>query len=316
MPQPSHDNSSTKSKPAAKGSAQAAAKSARNAFAAPSTLNLETTGNKLPPEQEGRKRLANSYFIQRSRVIPDPDQPRQKFDEMAMLELVASIRERGVKQPLTVRWNPVAAKYMVIDGGRRYEAATRLKLDELPCWVQEGDNKDILIDQIVHNWQRVDLRPYETADALARLRDKHGLKQIDLVKVTGKPKSEISKLLALHDKVDPDVQQMARNSADNKLTRRHLYNISKLKPDQQKQVARKVQNDQLTAKETEQLVKDKSPNVNIKKGTGVAARQRRFKTKNADVVFTFRKRTFTEQDVRNVVAELNEIIGVKARVNL
>lgn len=260
----------------------------------------------MPPEQEGRKRLANTYLIPRSSVIPDPEQPRQKFDEMSILELMASIKERGVKQPLTVRWNPTAQKYMVIDGGRRHEAATRLKLDELPCWVQQGDRKEVLIDQIVHNWQRVDLRPYETADALARLRDEFDLKQTDLCRVTGKPKSEISKLLALHDKVAPEVQDMARRDSTSKLSKRHLYNISKIKPEKQIEVAKQVQDEGLTAQATERLINKDSHKLNVRKQPGIAARQRRFKTSHADVVITFQRKSPTDDDVRGVLHQIGE----------
>ncbi|MFK7818725.1 MAG: ParB/RepB/Spo0J family partition protein, partial [Planctomycetaceae bacterium] len=286
-----------------KGSAQAASESARQAFASSSDLTLQSNAA-VPPEQEGRKRLANTYLIPRSSVIPDPEQPRQKFDEMSILELMASIKERGVKQPLTVRWNPTAQKYMVIDGGRRHEAATRLKLEELPCWVQQGDRKEVLIDQIVHNWQRVDLRPYETADALARLRDEFDLKQTDLCRVTGKPKSEISKLLALHDKVDPAVQDMARKDPANKLSKRHLYNISKIKPEKQIEVAKQVQQEGLTAQATERLINKDSHKLNVTKQPGIAARQRRFKTSNADVVMTFRRRSPTDRDVQDSLYEI------------
>ena len=255
--------------------------------------------SKVPPEQQGRRRLTDSYFIPRSLIVPDPEQPRQEFNELDMIELVSSIRERGIKQPLTVRWNPASEKYMVIDGGRRYEAAFRLKLDELPCWVQKGDRKEVLIDQIVHNWQRADLRPYETADALARLRDEFGLAQTDLCRVTGKSKSEISKLLALHDRVSPEIQQAARSDKDTILTKRHLYNISKLNPEEQTRVAAQVQKDKLNAQQTEQLIKSNSPGTN-----GIASRQRRFKTTNADILITFRRKPVTAEHIRDVLAEL------------
>lgn len=238
-------------------------------------------------------------------VLPDPEQPRQKFDELEMIELTSSIKGRGIKQPLTVRWNVTAQKYMVIDGGRRHEAARRLKLEALPCWVQHGDRQDILIDQIVHNWQRANLRPYETADALARLRDEFGLTQKDLCRVTGKPKSEISKLLALHDKVDPDVQKLARNDAGGKLTKRHLYNISKLKSDQQRELAAQIQDQNLNALETERLVDSKSPSDKTKRKSieeGLPARQQRFFTPEADVLITFRSAGFTRADVQHVIS--------------
>ncbi len=222
---------------------------------------------------------------------------------------MASIKERGIKQPLTVRWNTETQRYMVIDGGRRFEAATRLKLDELPCWVQQGDRKEVLIDQIVHNWQRVDLRPFETADALARLRDEHGLRQVDLCRVTGKPKSEISKLLALHDKVDPEVQRIAREDTEQQLTRRHLYNISKIKPDKQREIVEQVQQGSLTAQQTEKLIATHSPKLKINKQSGLAARQRRFRTDLGEVVVTFRRRNPEDNDIRAILTEVLGQLG-------
>ena len=78
--------------------------------------------------------------------MPDPDQPRKEFNDRELTELASSIESRGIKQPLTVRWNQEHSRYMIIDGGRRFAAATRLKLDELPCWIQSGEGKDVLID--------------------------------------------------------------------------------------------------------------------------------------------------------------------------
>lgn len=300
MQQPSPETSFEKSRNAArKGSTESASNAASSAFAASSNLSFNTQDSVVPPDQKGRRRLTDSYFIPRSMITPDPNQPRQEFNELEMLELAASIKERGIKQPLTVRWNPTSEKYMVIDGGRRYEAAFRLKLEELPCWVQQGDRKEVLIDQIVHNWQRADLRPYETADALARLRDEFGMAQVDLCRVTGKPKSEISKLLALHDKVDPEIQHAARSDKDTVLTKRHLYNISKLNREEQRDVARQVQRQKLNALETEALVNSNNP-----RAQGVAARQRRFKTTDAEVLMTFRRKPVTTEHVRKVLADL------------
>ena len=112
-----------------------------------------------------------------------------------------------------------------------------------------GEPKEILVDQIVHNWQRADLKPEETADALARLRDEFDLTQKAISDLTGKPQSEISKFLAIHDWVAPEVQQLAREQADSEtpLTMRHLYNISKLAdPFAQKALAERVRDEKLT----------------------------------------------------------------------
>ncbi len=244
--------------------------------------------------------------------MPDPDQPRQNFDETEMKELTASIKARGIKQPLTIRWNQEISKYMIIDGGRRFEAATRLKLESLPCWVQRGDGQDVLIDQIVHNWQRSSLRPFETADALARLRDEFSLSQKEIAEVTGKSKAEISKFLALKDRVAPDVQDLARNDEEGLMSQRHLYNVSRLNHSDQREVVEQIRRDKLSAAATESLVRSHAgvppPKPTRKKAKGIAFRQKRFRTTEADVLITFRKANFSDDDLRTVVHELRRQI--------
>lgn len=302
-----------KSNNARKGTTEAASKAAASAFAQTSGLQFETREN-VPPEQQGKRRLPGSYMIERDRVVPDPNQPRKEFDEAEMKALTASIEARGILQPLTIRWNADISKFMIIDGGRRFDAATRLKLEQLPVWEQKGEGKDILIDQIVHNWQRANLRPFETADALARLRDDFGLSQKDMAEVTGKSKSEISKLLALKDKVAPDLQELARFDESGTMTQRHLYNVSRLKPDQQREVVEAVQRDGLSAAETEKLVQTHAgiapPKPTRKKAKGIAFRQKRFRTTEADVLITFRKTKFNDDDLRTVVHELRRQIDL------
>ncbi len=312
MPALSPEGSSTNSKPASKGSAQAAQQAAAAAFQSESTLTLAATDSGIPPEQSGRRRLTGTYLIQRERLLPDPDQPRQQFDEQELTDLTRSIEARGIKQPLTVRWSPEQSRYMIIDGGRRFEAATRLKLDELPCWIQTGEARDVLIDQIVHNWQRSDLRPYETADALARLRDDHGLSQVEIARVTGKSKAEISKFLALHDKVVPDVQDLARSDAGSALSRRHLYSLSRLAPEEQGDLAQRIIREQLTADRTDQLTRpaSRSEKPTTRRPKGIQSRQRHFKTSKADVLITFQKQSITDDDIAATVTELASQLGL------
>jgi len=248
--------------------------------------------------------------------MPDPDQPRKDFNEKELKELASSITARGIKQPLTVRWSQSHSKYMIIDGGRRFAAATQLKLDELPCWIQSGEGKDVLIDQVVHNWQRSDLRPYETSDALARLRDDFGLSQVEIANVTGKSKAEISKFLALHDKVIPEVQEIARSGSES-MTRRHLYSLSKLKPDRQQEVAGTITTQQLTAEQTDRLIARQSPKVTPNRRARTKhERQRRFSTSNADVQMTFRRRTITPEDIQGVLCEIAEQLSSEASASV
>lgn len=280
---------------------------AAGAFGSRSGLSLDPTQAAVPPDQQGRRRLPNSYLIRRDQLAADPTQPRKVFDEQELSELAASIQSRGIKQPLTVRWDVATSKYMVIDGGRRFLAAERLGLAELPCWIQKGDSKDVLVDQIVHNWQRADLRPEEAADALARLRDEFDLSQKQISDLTGKPAGEISKFLAIHDRVVPEVQQMAREQSDaaSPLTMRHLYNIAKLPANEQKAVAAQIQQSRLTATETENLVA-RSQGRTHRHPESLRSRQRRFHTNMADVLITFNKSGATDADVERVLNAVRE----------
>jgi ParB family chromosome partitioning protein len=300
-------HSSTKSSLARKGSRDAAGKSADDAFTTQSALSLSDVPAAVPPDQVGRRRLNDTYSIRIESIVPDPNQPRRAFDAQAMNELVDSIRARGVKQPLSVRWDAGAERYRIIDGGRRYEAAKQIGLAELPCWVQRADGRDVLIDQVVHNWIRADLEPLETAGALARLRDEFDMSQQDIAATTGKPKGEISKFLAIHDNVTPEVKQLADDSTaeETPLTKRHLYNLAQLPPKEQAPFAKRVRSEKLTAMATEKLIREKKSAGSAQvRERGISARQRKFHTSRADVLMTFRKKGFTDDDVRQVVTEI------------
>ena len=280
------------------------------AFKSLSSLSLDETPSAVPPDQQGRRRLPNSYLIERSKISPDPLQPRKQFDEQELNELAASMRSRGIKQPITVRWHVESSRYRIIVGGRRYLASEKAGLTELPCWIQEGDSKEILVDQIVHNWQRADLKPEETADALARLRDEFGLAQKAISELTGKPQSEISKFLAIHDWVAPDVQKMAReqSGSETPLSMRHLYNISKLEdPAAQKALAKRVRDEKLTATQVEELVA-KPRRQTARRIGGVSLRQRRYQTTHAEVVITFRRPSVTRAELLQVLDEIRESV--------
>ena len=222
-------------------------------------------------------------------------------------ELVASIRSRGVKQPLTVRWDGDAQVYRVIDGGRRYAAAIKLGLTELPCWLQQARGRDLLVDQIVHNWQRADLKPLETAAALARLRDEHGMTQQQIAETIGKAKGEISKFLSIHDRVISSVKELAIGSGEGKakLSKRHLYNLSKLPTSKQQQASERIGEKQLTAVETEHLVEELSRPLRKTKirRSGIAARQHHINTSLANLVLTFYKSDFGFEEIRATLKE-------------
>jgi ParB family chromosome partitioning protein len=238
-----------------KNSLEAAAAAAQAALARQPQVPLGDSETAMPARQEGRVPLRNTYRIELKLIEPDPKQPRQYFDEPTLQELADSIRARDIKQPLTVRWEPDVGKYRIIDGERRYRAAALAGLTDVPCLVAEAGSRDVLVDQIVHNWQRADLRPYETADALVRLRDEFHLPLTEIAAMTGKSLGEVSKLVALVDKVIPDVQKSVREVGEATMTKTHLYLLSQLPPDQQKRLAARIHREHLTTVQTEKLIR-------------------------------------------------------------
>ena len=116
---------------------------------------------------DGRRRLGGAFAIACDRIRPDPTQPRRRLDTDAQKELNASVERLGILQPITVRYVEAEDVYRIITGERRYHAACAAGLPEIPCWVQSPKEDEVLLHQIVENWQRLDMHPFDLADALA-----------------------------------------------------------------------------------------------------------------------------------------------------
>ena len=139
------------------------------------------------------------------RIRPNPDQPRKRFDEPELESLAASIRARGVVQPLIVRPDPEApGAFQIVAGERRWRAAQRAQLHELPVIVREMSDIEVLEVAIVENIQRADLNPIEEAAGFAQLVERFGHTQEQLGEALGKSRSYIAnalRLLTLPDEV-------------------------------------------------------------------------------------------------------------------
>ena len=249
-----------------------------------------------PASLEGRHRLGGAFAIARERIRPDPNQPRRRLDTDAQKELTDSVRRLGILQPITVRYIEADGIYQVIAGERRYHAACEAHLPEIPCWVQEPKEQDVLLHQIVENWQRLDMHPYDLADALARLRDGKNLTQRDLARETGKSEGEISKLLSLLD-LDPVVQKMAREDTSNRFTRRHLYAIRTLPAAEQIRLVERTRKETVTAEQMEALVTERTQALRGRGRRGAPVSHHRFSTSQALVSITFRKKDVTTKDI-------------------
>jgi len=213
------------------------------------------------------------------------------------------VKRLGIIQPITVRFIEKENIYRIITGERRYHAACEAGFAEVPCWVQEPKEDEVLLHQIVENWQRLDMHPYDLADALARLRDANSYSQQDLARETGKSKGEISKLLALLD-LDPVVQKLAREDKSGHITRRHLYAIRSLPAGEQLTIIQKTQQEALTAEDVERIVANQVESLEGHKRRGAPVSHHRFSTSHASVTITFRKKNVTTEDIMTALDEV------------
>ena len=142
------------------------------------------------------------------RVRPNPEQPRQTFDEAAMEELAASVRQYGVLQPILVR--PVEGGYEIVAGERRYRGAKLAGLKEIPAIVRVFNPLEMAEVAIIENVQREDLNVIEEARAYQVLMNRFGLTQAELSEKVGASRSHIAnilRLLALPQKVQESLLQ-------------------------------------------------------------------------------------------------------------
>ena len=142
----------------------------------------------------GRRQRTVLTMVPLSSVTPNPDQPRKHFAEEALADLAASIKARGLLQPIVVR--KVTDGYQLLAGERRFRAAVLAGLDRVPALIREGD--DDLEIALIENLQREDLSPLEEAEALALLIERHGHSHREVAELLGKSRPYVSNTLALN----------------------------------------------------------------------------------------------------------------------
>ena len=150
-----------------------------------------------------------------SDIRPNPDQPRQTFNTDALDELADSMRQRGVIQPIVVR--PHGKNFQIVAGERRWRAAQRARLHQIPAVVRNLSDEETLEIAIVENVQRKDLNAIEEAEAYAKLSQDFGHSQSRLAEVVGKSRSHIANLMRLLELPD-SVKTLV---VDEKLTMGH-----------------------------------------------------------------------------------------------
>ena len=143
-------------------------------------------------------------MIPLSQIKPLPGNPRKHFDETALAELAASIAARGVIQPIIVRPHPEGTGYQLVAGERRWRAAQKARLHEIPALVRDLSDREVMALALIENLQREDLSPVEEARAYHRLSELEGMIQVDIAKMVEKSRSHVAnmmRLMSLPDRV-------------------------------------------------------------------------------------------------------------------
>ena len=190
------------------------------------------------------------YLVEIDKILPNPDQPRKFFDQGKLDELAASIKERGILQPVIIRTGADGQAFLVA-GERRWRAAKIAGTKIIPCIVTKGNPAEIAL---IENLQRDDLKPIEESEALARMVEEYSYTHEQLAKVIGKARSTITEILSLN-LLPEEIKEECRGI--NQYPRRLLLEIAKQK-DKRKMIAifNKVKQSTLTSEEVREITRN------------------------------------------------------------
>lgn len=182
-------------------------------------------------------------------VVPSPLQPRRQFTEEQLAELVESIREHGIIQPLIVR--EVDGKYELIAGERRWRAAGKLGKANVPIIVREASDRDVLEMALIENLQRENLTPIEEAFGYVRLRKEFKMKQEEISRRVGKSRAAVANIMRLLELSEPCQEMLVSGG----ISMGHAKVLLSLKDQEvQTRVAQDIERRSLTVRQTEKIV--------------------------------------------------------------
>jgi ParB family chromosome partitioning protein len=223
-----------------------------------------------------------------SDIRPNPDQPRQTFDSDALDELANSMRQRGVIQPIVVR--PHGKSFQIVAGERRWRAAQRARLHQIPAVVRNLNDEETLEIAIVENVQRKDLNVIEEAEAYARLSQDFGHSQARLAEIVGKSRSHIANLMRLLELPD-SVKALV---VDEKLTMGHARAL--INAPNAEELGAQIASQGLSVRDVERLV--------------------RKALANDKPASTKKPRTLSEADadIQALETHLGDLLGLKVKI--
>ena len=191
----------------------------------------------------------NVQQVSLASIVPSPLQPRREFEREALAELVDSVRQRGIIQPLIVR--PVLDTFELIAGERRWRAAKEVGLTHAPVLVRHATDLEVLELSLIENLQRADLNPIEEAQAYARLANEFGMRQEDIAEKVGKSRASVANSMRLLD-LDQQIQTWV---VQGLLSVGHAKVLLGLKGhDEQRIIAETVLRQSSTVRTTERMV--------------------------------------------------------------
>jgi ParB family transcriptional regulator, chromosome partitioning protein len=228
-------------------------------------VSLDATSAGNPPTAPRRPDMV----VPVEKIVPNPNQPRRDFAPDALQDLAASIRAKGVIQPLIVRQTGPDT-YEIVAGERRWRAAQIAQLHELPVLVRDFTDSEVLEVAIIENIQRADLNAIEEAQAYRQLMDRFGHTQEKMAEALAKSRSHIANLLRLLQ-LPEEVQSYLR---EGKLTAGHARAL--ITTPNPSELARMVIAKGMTVRQAEELAKKQTNTV------GTAPRPRRSTEKDAD----------------------------------
>jgi ParB family transcriptional regulator, chromosome partitioning protein len=203
----------------------------------------------VPAPRDGADTGERVHQVDPASIIPSALQPRKDFAREALQELIESIRQHGIIQPLIVR--QIGARFELIAGERRWRAAQEIGLTTVPAIIRTANDLEVLELSLIENLQRADLNPIEEAQGYARLANEFGMRQEDIALKVGRSRAAVANALRLLD-LHPQVQIWL---AQNLISVGHAKVLLALKvPDEQLLAAETVLRRNATVRSTERMV--------------------------------------------------------------
>ncbi|MCD6583238.1 MAG: ParB/RepB/Spo0J family partition protein [Candidatus Omnitrophica bacterium] len=212
----------------------------------------------IPKRKEEKEKTL--LYLSVEKIEPSPFQPRQEMDAQELEELKASIREKGVIQPIIVR--KVGERFELVAGSRRVQAAKSLGIKELPAVVREITDKESLILALIENLQRKNLNPIEEALAFKRLNEEFALTYEEIARLMGKDKTSISNNIRLL-KLPQEIQEALKKNIITFTQARALLGLER--EEEQKALFYRIIKERLSVREIEERVRRHFPKKPKKK---------------------------------------------------